>query len=103
MFVPKNYSAKVKLSNGLIRTQKDVTTPMPENDDGSGYTTENNTSWCYHNGSEHFKVMKITDNGWCASHYVVEDGEEILMRRLVHGASAQKAHRAAISKALERQ
>lgn len=102
MFRPKNYSKKTELACGLTRTERTVDTPMPETEEGSGYETEINHSWCYHNPNEHFKVIKVSDNGWTVSRYAEEDGEEIIMRRLGHGLNAQEAQRLAMTKALKR-
>lgn len=46
-----------------------VKTPMPENEDGSGYTTEENRQWAYRTGPHWLKVSKVGNHGWSIWHY----------------------------------
>lgn len=73
-----------------------VKTPMPEDEDGSGYTTEENTMWAYRVGPHWLKVSKVSDHGWSIWHY--EETDDGLERVGSLGAkkNAQEAQRTAL-------
>lgn len=78
-----------------------VKTPLPENEDGSGYTSEENLRAVYKIKNTVLKVDKVSDYGWSVWEYTKEDGDLSIEDRLGHGLNAQVAQRLANSRALE--
>lgn len=76
----------------MERRIKPVKTPMPEADDGSGYTTEENHLTIYDVGSDKVEVRKVSDVGWSVWVKETDDGEQTL-RRKASGLNGQEAER----------
>jgi len=57
----------------VTKLEKTVKTPMPENDDGSGYTKESNKLTVYEMDSHYVEVSKVSSLGWSVKRYD-EDG-----------------------------
>jgi hypothetical protein len=101
-FDPDKFGDEYQTS-GLHRASRQVDTPMPENSDGSGHTTEGNHMYYYRHGDEYFKLSKVSDNGWSVWRYVADPEEGIIpLRRHGHSLNAQEAHRMALRNAVER-
>jgi len=101
-FDPDNFSAEEQ-SSGMYRSFRTVDTPMPEDDDGSGYDTEENKMYYYRHGDEYIKLQKVSDNGWSVWRYTDDEAEGLIsLQRYGHQLNAQEAHRLALQKAIER-
>ena len=83
------------LDNGIERLERHVDTPMPEDEDGSGYKTEENLMTVYQVGDYAIKVSKISARGWAVRRYINEDGYWKIDRHLNSKLNAQDAKRLA--------
>lgn len=76
--------------------KREVKTPMPENEDGSGYQAEENHQWAYRVGPHWLKVSKVSDRGWSVWHYKEEDDGMEIAGSLGSKKNAQEAQRTAL-------
>jgi hypothetical protein len=53
----------------VTKLAKSVKTPLPEHEDGSGYTTEENRLTVYEMGEYRVQVSKVSHLGWSVKRY----------------------------------
>jgi len=87
--------------DGVAVYQREVDTPMPENEDGSGYTTEQNLQTAYRAGRHIIKVSKVSNRGWSVWRYVEGDDGIEIGESYARGLNAQDAQRLGRMKATE--
>lgn len=95
MIEPEKYEL-FRRDNGIAVYRREVETPMPEDDSGSGYTTEENYIWAYQVGPHWLKVSKVSDHGWTVRHYEEDGGNFDIVGRVGSKENAQKAQRLAL-------
>lgn len=85
--------------DGVAVYQRDVKTPIPENEDGTGYTSERNIQTAYRVGRHIIKVSKVSDRGWSVWRYVEGDDGIETAESYARGLNGQDAQRLARMKA----
>lgn len=53
----------------VVKWEQTVKTPMPENPDGSGFTTEENRKVIYEMAEYYVQVSKVSNRGWSVKRY----------------------------------
>lgn len=86
--------------NGVTIYEREVETPLPANEDGSGYITETNIQNAYVTGDRVITVSKVTDRGWDVWAYVEEDDGLEIDDRIGLALNAQKAQRVGLQTAI---
>lgn len=89
MAIDTSQFSEVSEFGPVSKLERTVDTPMPENEDGSGYTTEENRQVIYEVGEHLFKVSKVSTRGWTVTHYESGEIEDIHMG---YEDTASKAH-----------
>lgn len=79
--------------DGMAVYQRGVDTPIPENEDGSGYTTEGNIQTAYRAGRYVIKVIKVSNLGWSVWRYKETENGIEMDKSLGSNLNAQEAHR----------
>jgi hypothetical protein len=85
--------------DGVAVYERSVETPMPENEDGSGYTTEKNIQTAYRAGRHIIKVSKVSDRGWSVWRYVEGDDGIKIGESYARGINGQQAQRLGLMEA----
>lgn len=86
--------------DGVAIYQRDVKTPMPEEDE-SGYTIEEHTQTAYKTGNKIILLRQVSNNGWSVWEYTEADSEIVSARRIKMGISEQQAQRLGRAELLE--
>lgn len=89
--------------DGVAVYQRKVKTPQPANEDGTGYTTEENIQTAYRVGRHIIKVSKVSNRGWSVWRYVeASDGGGLTKdEQYGSGLNGQDAQRLGRMKASE--
>lgn len=91
----------VDKQDGVAVYKREVDTPMPANEDGTGYTTEKNVMTAYRVGHHIIKVSKVSDRGWSVWRYVEGDDGIEIGESYARGINGQQAQRLGLMEAVE--